>query len=84
MIGCQKCGVPEEAGDGLRILPHCAEKPDSRWDWLALCRPCLEGEVSERKECPRPAGQLPFATPTWDEAPRLNGWHRRMLGEVTG
>lgn len=84
MIGCQKCGVEEGAGDGLRILPYLRDNPDSAWDWLALCRPCLKGEVSEREECPRPAGQLPFATPTWSEAAQLNNWHRRMLGEVQG
>lgn len=82
MIHCQKCGIAAEAGDGLRILPFLAIEPDSVWDWLALCRPCFEGETADRarhRRCHTYGYAL--AAPSWDEAPELTTWHRAMLGE---
>lgn len=81
MIGCQKCDITEDEGEGLRILPYLKNFPDSGWDWLALCRPCLEDEVVGRELLGPIKGHLPLATPTWEECSRPRDWHRRSLGE---
>jgi len=79
VIHCQKCGISEEADGGPRILPYWADEPDSRWGWLTLCRPCLQGAREERMR-QNESGTLDLlAAPTWDEAPQLTNWHRRML-----
>lgn len=81
MIACQRCGITEDAGK-VRILPYTSEDPESRCDWLALCRPCLEREVMRRhQENACWPDFTALATPAWEETRPPTSWHRQILEE---